>query len=66
MGDWEAEGGLNEWHVASGRQIPDVYGWTEPFACAGHAVAICREEGVLQLRHEQRGRCTLDEDKLER
>jgi molybdopterin/thiamine biosynthesis adenylyltransferase len=47
MGDWEAEGGLNEWHVASGRQVPVVYGWTEPFACAGHAVAICREAGCF-------------------
>ena len=47
MGDWEAEGGLNEWHVASGRRVPIVYGWTEPFACAGHAVAICREEGCF-------------------
>lgn len=47
MGDWEAEGGLNEWHVASGRLVPVVYGWTEPFACAGHAVAICREEGCF-------------------
>jgi molybdopterin/thiamine biosynthesis adenylyltransferase len=47
MGDWEAEGGLNEWHVASGRQVPVVYGWTEPFACAGHAVAICRDGGCF-------------------
>jgi molybdopterin/thiamine biosynthesis adenylyltransferase len=47
MGDWEAEGGLNEWHVASGRRVPIVYGWTEPFACAGHAVAICREAGCF-------------------
>jgi molybdopterin/thiamine biosynthesis adenylyltransferase len=47
MGDWEAESGLNEWHVASGRQVPVVYGWTEPFACAGHAVAICREKGCF-------------------
>ncbi|MEJ7760064.1 MAG: ThiF family adenylyltransferase [Gemmatimonadaceae bacterium] len=47
MGDWEAEGGLNEWHVASGRRFPIVYGWTEPFACAGHAVAICGEGGCF-------------------
>lgn len=47
MGDWEAEGGLNEWHVASGRRLPVIYGWTEPFACAGHAVAICQDGGCF-------------------
>ncbi len=47
MGDWVAEGGLNAWHVSGGRQMPIVYGWTEPFGCAGHAVAICREDGCL-------------------
>lgn len=47
MGSWEAEGTLNEWHVATGRRVPIVYGWTEPFACAGHAVAVCREGGCF-------------------
>lgn len=48
MGDWAAEGALNEWHLAAGRPVPVVYGWTEPHACAGHAVAIKDGGGCLQ------------------
>ncbi|MGY4169910.1 ThiF family adenylyltransferase [Bradyrhizobium sp. USDA 4529] len=40
MGDWPAESLLDEWHAAQGRRIPIVYGWTEPHAAAGHAIAI--------------------------
>ena len=47
IGDWAAEAALNEWHRAN-RQGPVVYGWTEAYACAGHAVAILRPAGCLQ------------------
>jgi hypothetical protein len=40
MGDWPAESLLDEWHAGQGRHIPIVYGWTEPYAAAGHAIAI--------------------------
>jgi hypothetical protein len=40
MGNWPAESMLDEWHQANGRKLPIVYGWTEPHAAAGHAVAI--------------------------
>jgi hypothetical protein len=40
MGNWPAESMLDEWHAANSRKIPIVYGWTEPHAAAGHAVAI--------------------------
>ncbi|MDA9492353.1 ThiF family adenylyltransferase [Bradyrhizobium sp. CCBAU 11361] len=40
MGDWPAESLLDEWHAAQGRHVPIVYGWTEPHAAAGHAIAI--------------------------
>jgi hypothetical protein len=40
MGDWPAESLLDEWHASHGRRIPIVYGWTEPHAAAGHAIAI--------------------------
>jgi hypothetical protein len=39
-GDWPAESLLDEWHAAQGRRTPIVYGWTEPHAAAGHAIAI--------------------------
>ena len=48
IGDWSAEGALNEWHVRQNRQLPIVYGWTEPHACAGHAVAVLPAGGCLQ------------------
>jgi molybdopterin/thiamine biosynthesis adenylyltransferase len=47
MGDWEGEGALNDWHLEHGRTRPIVYGWTEPHACAGHGVAICRIGGCF-------------------
>lgn len=40
LGDWPAESLLDEWHAAQGRRVPIVYGWTEPYAAAGHAIAI--------------------------
>jgi hypothetical protein len=40
MGDWPAESLVDEWHAAQGRRVPILYGWTEPYAAAGHAIAI--------------------------
>ena len=47
IGNWAAEGALNEWHRAN-RRGPIVYGWTEAHACAGHAVAVFSAGGCLQ------------------
>lgn len=46
-GSGRADTMLNEWHRNSGRSTPIVYGWTEPYAGAGHAVAIAPEGGCL-------------------
>lgn len=46
-GSGRADTMLNEWHRNSGRSTPIVYGWTEPYAGAGHAVAIAAEGGCL-------------------
>jgi hypothetical protein len=40
LGDWPAESLLDEWQAAQGHRVPIVYGWTEPHAAAGHAIAI--------------------------
>jgi len=40
--DWNSESELNVWHLDHGQEQPIVYGWTEPHACAGHAVVISR------------------------
>jgi molybdopterin/thiamine biosynthesis adenylyltransferase len=56
MGDWAAEGALNEWHLIQNRSLPVVYGWTEPFAAAGHALAIGRSGGCLQCGFSTSGK----------
>ena len=55
MGDWATEGALNEWHVARARSKPIVYGWTEPHACAGHAVVITSAGGCFQCGFDNVG-----------
>ena len=47
-GSWQAEGELNRWHVAEGRPMPLLYGWTENHASAGHAVVIGGMGGCLR------------------
>ena len=47
-GSWDAEGAINRWHNASGRDVPIVYGWTESRAAAGHAVTIAGVGGCLR------------------
>ena len=47
-GIWAEEGALNEWHIASNRKTPVVYGWTEAHAVAGHAVVIKDSGGCLR------------------
>lgn len=47
-GSWQAEGELNRWHVAEGRLMPVLYGWTEKHASAGHAVVITGAGGCLR------------------
>lgn len=46
-GDWGAEDALNTWHLGRKKTPPLLYGWTEPHACAGHAVAISADGGCL-------------------
>ena len=47
MGSWSAEGALNDWHLSRSRSQPIVYGWTEAYACAGHAVLVTRSGGCF-------------------
>lgn len=47
-GSWQAEGELNRWHVAEGKPVPFLYGWTESHASAGHAVIITGPDGCLR------------------
>lgn len=48
MGDWSSEAHLNAWHQEHAPAALVLYGWTEAFCCAGHAVAIRRGTGCLQ------------------
>jgi molybdopterin/thiamine biosynthesis adenylyltransferase len=55
-GDWGVENLLNDWHTSTGRPMPIIYGWAEPHACAGHAVAIAADGGCLQCGFDSTGR----------
>lgn len=55
-GSWDAEGALNRWHIATGRRAPIVYGWTESYATAGHAVTIGGDGGCLRCGIGSTGR----------
>src|SRR5690606_407798 len=48
MGDWSSECQLNAWHRAQAANVPVLYGWTEAYGCAGHAVSISPGESCLQ------------------
>ena len=48
LGDWNSESALNSWHLSQGRTKPIVYTWTEPYACAGHAVVVTSSGGCFR------------------
>lgn len=54
MGEWSAEGALNEWHFQRRENPAIVYGWMEPRAAVAHAVLIKPRGACL--------RCILTED----
>ncbi len=47
-GSWSADGALNRWHLVNGRKKPFLYGWTESYGAAGHAVLIGADGGCLR------------------
>jgi molybdopterin/thiamine biosynthesis adenylyltransferase len=49
-GAWSAEAVLNAWHISSKRPPRIVYAWTEPHACAGHALAIVPGDSCFQCQ----------------
>lgn len=55
IGHWADEAELNEDHIRNGRKVPIVYGWTEPYACAGHAVAVHQNGGCLNCGFSSSG-----------
>jgi molybdopterin/thiamine biosynthesis adenylyltransferase len=59
-GNGHADHALNSWHRSTGRKIPIVYGWTEPRAGAGHAVAIRMQGGCLSSGIDNLGRSVLE------
>ncbi|WP_341987660.1 ThiF family adenylyltransferase [Azorhizobium sp. AG788] len=60
LGDWPAEALLDAWHDANGRAVPIVYGWTEPHACAGHAVGIVQNGARFRAGIDNYGRANLE------
>lgn len=56
LGDWPGESMLDEWHATSGCQFPIVYGWTEAYAAAGHAVIVTPPHGRFRDGVDAAGR----------
>jgi len=54
-GSWAADSAINHWHLAHGRPMPVLYGWTEAHACAGHAVVVGAAGGCLQCGLDNTG-----------
>jgi hypothetical protein len=54
IGGWGEEAELDEWRIATGGP-PTVYGWSEPRACAGHAVLVDRADGCLACGFDRTG-----------
>lgn len=59
-GSGRADKALNEWQKLAARSLPIVYGWTEPFAGAGHAVAITGSGGCLSAGVNNLGLATFE------
>lgn len=58
VGHWSSEGLLNKWQ-RRGDRPPVVYGWTEEFASAGHAVAIFEAGACFQCQLTEHGESKL-------
>jgi molybdopterin/thiamine biosynthesis adenylyltransferase len=58
--DWKSEQELNFRQVAREIAVPILYSWTEPNACAGHAVAIFPGGACLQCGFSTKGDCKLE------
>lgn len=56
IGDWSAEGPLNEWHRRAAPRPPIVYGWLEEFAVAGHALLIADQPSCFRCIVDENGR----------
>ncbi len=61
MGDWGAEGPLNEWHVASKCRPPIIYAWVEEFAAASHALLVANENSCLKCLISKDGKAVSPE-----
>ena len=46
-GDWPSEAALNMAIRTSSNSLPLVFGWTEPFACASHTLAVLDTGGCI-------------------
>ncbi len=59
MGNWSAEGFLNEYQQGTNNFPPILYGWMEPHGVAAHAVLISRDDSCLRCGTDSTGRLIL-------
>lgn len=55
LGDWDSEAALNFAFNSSAEFPPIVFGWTEPFGVAGHALSITGLGGCLSCGMSSKG-----------
>ena len=56
MGNWAAEGFLNDAQQRTNGFPPILYGWVEPHAAAAHALLISRSSACLRCGTDDKGR----------
>ena len=56
VGNWDAEASLNYAFNTTPDFPPVIYGWTEPFGIAGHALAVTSIGGCLACGMDRHGR----------
>jgi hypothetical protein len=61
IGDWSAEGPINDWHIQRGAAPPIVYAWLEEHGTAGHALAVTSNQGCLHCVLQSDGRAIAPE-----
>jgi molybdopterin/thiamine biosynthesis adenylyltransferase len=57
-GEWGSEYALNLWQASVNAHPPVIYTWMEPFASAGHAIAIFTGDGCFQCGFDEAGEFT--------
>lgn len=54
-GSWSSNAALSDWAAEAGIAKRVLIGWTEPYACAGHAVVLLPKDGCIHCGFNKTG-----------